>query len=197
MTNLRKHSLAIQRGSYISRWVNEDILVFERQQGDDVVTVALNRGPSTSITVRNLALSDGSYTNLLDDNSVYVTAGQATLHLAKNQSIVLHEQGNSNGDPLSRDITFTCYNGVTTQGQSVYAVGNHPKLSNWTLGNAIKLEPSQYPIWSSTVTLPAKQNIEWKCVKRNESDPTENVVWQSGANNQFNTNEQNTTQGSF
>lgn len=197
LTNLRKHSLAIQRGSYISRWVNEDILVFERQQGDDVVTVALNRGPSTSITVRNLALSDGSYTNLLDDNSVYVTAGQATLHLAKNQSIVLHEQGNSNGDPLSRDITFTCYNGVTTQGQSVYAVGNHPKLSNWTLGNAIKLEPSQYPIWSSTVTLPAKQNIEWKCVKRNESDPTENVVWQSGANNQFNTNEQNTTQGSF
>lgn len=197
LAKLRKNSLAIQRGSYISRWVNEDILVFERQQGDDVVTVALNRGPSASITVRNLALSDGSYTNLLDDNSVHVTAGHATLHLAQNQAIVLHGLSNSNTDPLSRDITFTCHNGVTTSGQSVYVVGNHPQLSDWALGNAIKLEPSQYPTWRSTLTLPAKQDIEWKCVKRNESDPTANVVWQSGANNQFNTDRQNATEGSF
>ncbi|WP_441257367.1 alpha-amylase family glycosyl hydrolase [Vibrio sp. Vf1514] len=197
LTDLRQNSLAIQRGSYTSRWVNDDILVYERQEDNDVVTVALNRGTANSITVSNLALSDGSHSNLLGDDNVSVSGGQATLHLAQNQAIVLHGQSSGDSDPTSIAISFSCYNGYTTLGQSVYAVGSVAQLGNWAVESAVKLDPSQYPTWSATITVPAQQDVEWKCIKRDESDPTANLVWQSGSNNQFNSDNQTTTQGSF
>ncbi|HDY8882393.1 TPA: cyclomaltodextrin glucanotransferase, partial [Klebsiella pneumoniae] len=43
LSNLRKDSPAIQNGTYNELWVNDDILVFERRSGDDIVIVALNR----------------------------------------------------------------------------------------------------------------------------------------------------------
>ncbi|MCG6229588.1 carbohydrate-binding module family 20 domain-containing protein, partial [Vibrio furnissii] len=94
-------------------------------------------------------------------------------------------------------ISFSCYNGYTTLGQSVYAVGSVAQLGNWAVESAVKLDPSQYPTWSATITVPAQQDVEWKCIKRDESDPTANLVWQSGSNNQFNSDNQTTTQGSF
>ncbi|NMT18517.1 cyclomaltodextrin glucanotransferase, partial [Vibrio parahaemolyticus] len=69
--------------------------------------------------------------------------------------------------------------------QSVYAVGSVAQLGNWAASGAVKLDPAQYPTWSATISVPAAQNIEWKCLKRDETNPSLNVVWQSGANNQL------------
>ncbi|HAS8561947.1 TPA: cyclomaltodextrin glucanotransferase [Vibrio vulnificus] len=196
LTALRKKSLAIQRGSYTQRWVNDDVLVYERQEGDDVVTVALNRGPATSITVSNLSLKDGSHISLIGDESINVSGGQATFHLAQNQAVVLHATGSGSIDPTLKSVTFTCYNGYTNLGQSVYAVGSVAQLGNWAASGAVKLDPAQYPTWSATISVPAAQNIEWKCLKRDETNPALNVVWQSGANNQL-SNSSSATQGAF
>ncbi|EOA6542892.1 TPA: alpha-amylase family glycosyl hydrolase [Vibrio vulnificus] len=196
LTALRKQSLAIQRGSYTQRWVNDDVLVYERQEGDDVVTVALNRGPATSITVSNLSLKDGSHISLIGDESINVSGGQATFHLAQNQAVVLHATGSGSVDPTLKSVTFTCYNGYTNLGQSVYAVGSVAQLGNWAASGAVKLDPAQYPTWSATISVPAAQNIEWKCLKRDETNPALNVVWQSGANNQLSSSS-STTQGAF
>ena len=195
LTDLRQNSLAIQRGSYTQRWVDDDVLVYERQEGEDVVTVALNRGSATSVTVGNLALSDGSHTSLIDDDIVSVSGGEATFHLAQNQAVVLHGSGGS-VDPTFKTVAFTCYNGYTNLGQSVYAVGNVAQLGGWAPAGAVKLDPAQYPTWSATIDVPAAQNIEWKCLKRDETNPELNVVWQSGGNNQLDSNA-NATQGSF
>ncbi|MGG5574411.1 alpha-amylase family glycosyl hydrolase [Vibrio diazotrophicus] len=195
LTDLRQNSLAIQRGSYTQRWVDDDVLVYERQEGEDVVTVALNRGSVTSVTVGNLALSDGSHTSLIGDDIVSVSGGEATFHLAQNQAVVLHGSGGS-VDPTFKTVAFTCYNGYTNLGQSVYAVGNVAQLGGWAPAGAVKLDPAQYPTWSATIDVSAAQNIEWKCLKRDETNPELNVVWQSGGNNQLDSNA-NATQGSF
>lgn len=196
LSELRQNSLAIQRGSYIQRWVNDDVLVYERKEGDDVVTVALNRGPATSVTVSNLAMKDGNHTSLIGDDSVNVAGGQATFHLAQNQAVVLHAVGSGSVDPTLKSVTFTCYNGYTNLGQSVYAVGSVTQLGNWMAADAVKLAPTQYPTWSATIRVPATQSIEWKCLKRNETNPALNVVWQSGANNQLHSSS-SASQGSF
>ncbi|WP_288132475.1 alpha-amylase family glycosyl hydrolase [Microbulbifer sp.] len=90
LANLRENSPALASGSYSERWVNQDILVYERVEGSDVVMVAVNRGGSTSINVSNLALADGQYSSLVGSDSVSVSGGSAVLNLDANEVIVLH-----------------------------------------------------------------------------------------------------------
>jgi alpha-amylase len=93
-------------------------------------------------------------------------------------------------EPVSASVivNFTCNNGSTSAGQSVYVTGNHAALGAWNLANAIKLNPTNYPSWTGSVSsLPASTAIQWKCVKRSETSPTTNVVWQGGNNNTFTT----------
>lgn len=90
LAELREQSPAIANGSYTERWVNGDILVFERISDSDVVLVAVNRGASTSISVNGLTLADGDYASLVGSDTVNVSGGNATLNLDANEVIVLH-----------------------------------------------------------------------------------------------------------
>lgn len=85
--------------------------------------------------------------------------------------------------------TFTCANGTTTPGQSVYVVGSAPQLGAWSPASAVKLEPTAYPTWTGTVTgLPPSTYVEWKCIKRQEANYSAIAdQWQPGANSFFTT----------
>lgn len=85
--------------------------------------------------------------------------------------------------------TLTCTNGNTTNGQSVYVVGNVPQLGSWDPASAVKLNPTSYPTWTGTVgALPPNTPIEWKCIKRQEANyPSTADAWQPGGNNMFTT----------
>ncbi len=89
--------------------------------------------------------------------------------------------------PVSQ--TFTCTNGTTTSGQSVYVVGSAPQLGAWSAASAVKLSPTSYPTWTGTVTgLPPSTAVEWKCIKRQEANyPSTVDQWQPGANSAFTT----------
>ena len=80
-------------------------------------------------------------------------------------------------------VSFTCENGQTYLGQSVYVVGSSPELGTWEPENAAKLEPKDYPTWTGEIDLPANADYEWKCLKREEANPRAGVVWQPGENN--------------
>lgn len=82
---------------------------------------------------------------------------------------------------------FTCSNGSTYFGQSVYAIGNVPELGNWNTASAIKLDPANYPTWTATIDLPSNTSVEWKCLKRDENNPNSGIVWQTGSNNSVQT----------
>lgn len=97
---------------------------------------------------------------------------------------------------------FTCSNGTTTMGQSVYVVGNVPELGNWAADGAVKLNPTSYPTWTGTISnLPPSTTIQWKCIKRQEANYTDTVdAWQPGSNSTFTTPATGTgpsTSGSF
>jgi alpha-amylase len=95
------------------------------------------------------------------------------------------------------EVTFTCENGYTQWGQSVYVIGNQTELGSWNPANAIKLDASAYPSWSKAISVPANTNVEWKCLKRNETNPADGRVWQNGVNNQFNVSETSSQTASF
>ena len=85
-------------------------------------------------------------------------------------------------------------------GQSVYVTGNNNALGNWSPTDAVKLDPTAYPTWSGSINLPAETSIEWKCLKRSETDPSAQQQWQSGDNNLVQTAGEGTsssTSGSF
>lgn len=196
LTALRKNSPAIQKGSYTQKWVNDDILVYERRFEDDVVLVALNRGAATTINVSALSLADNAYTSLVGNDVVAISQSAATLNLDQNEAIVLHGKTRvASGDLTS--VTFTCNNGYTQWGQSVYAVGGVSELGNWAPAQAVKLSPSVYPTWQGTIQVPNGQSLEWKCLKRSESDTGALIEWQSGSNNSVDTSTQTQTNGSF
>jgi cyclomaltodextrin glucanotransferase len=89
LANLRKNSPAIQRGTYAERWANADVLVYQRQSGADCAVIAVNRGPQTSVTVPNLCLANGIYSNIVGGDAVNLSGGTATLDLSQNEVIVL------------------------------------------------------------------------------------------------------------
>lgn len=196
LTALRKTSPAIQQGSYSQKWLNDDILVYERKFKDDVVLVALNRGAATSINVSALSLADNYYTSLVGSDGVTVSQSAATLNLDQNEAIVLHGKTISGNTELT-DVTFTCNNGYTQWGQSVYAVGSASQLGSWAPAQAVKLDPAAYPTWQATIQVPRGESLEWKCLKRSESDSSDLIEWQSGGNNTVNTSTQTQTSGSF
>jgi glucoamylase len=72
----------------------------------------------------------------------------------------------------------------TNWGENIYLVGNTPLLSNWVPASGIKLSPTNYPIWSATVSLPAGTSLEYKYLKRDGSD---NTIWEGGSNRTFTT----------
>lgn len=196
LTELRKTSPAIQQGSYSQKWLNDDILVYERKFEDDVVLVALNRGAATSINVSALSLADNYYTSLVGSDGVTVSQSAATLNFDQNEAIVLHGKTTSDNTELT-DVTFTCNNGYTQWGQSVYAVGSASQLGSWAPAQAVKLDPAAYPTWQATIQVPSGESLEWKCLKRSESDSSALIEWQSGGNNTVNTSTQTQTSGSF
>nr|7CZJ_A Chain A, Glucan 1,4-alpha-maltotetraohydrolase [Roseateles saccharophilus]7CZJ_B Chain B, Glucan 1,4-alpha-maltotetraohydrolase [Roseateles saccharophilus] len=96
------------------------------------------------------------------------------------------------------NVNFRCDNGVTQMGDSVYAVGNVSQLGNWSPASAVRLtDTSSYPTWKGSIALPDGQNVEWKCLIRNEADATLVRQWQSGGNNQVQAAAGASTSGSF
>lgn len=90
LANLRKNSPAIQRGNYAERWSTADVLVFQRQEGNDCSVIAVNRGAATTITVPNLCLINAAYTSVVGTDVVNVTGGSGTFNLSQNEVVVLH-----------------------------------------------------------------------------------------------------------
>ena len=87
---------------------------------------------------------------------------------------------------ISLEVDFRCDNGVTTQGYSVYAVGDRPELGNWDPAKAVRLTPSAYPSWSGKIkfnNVKAGDVVEWKCIVRSDSNPSD-ATWQTAPNNQ-------------
>lgn len=69
LSALRKSNPAVAYGNTTERWVNSDVLVYERTFGNNVVYVAVNRNTSTGYNIGGAftALPNGSYSDVLQN----------------------------------------------------------------------------------------------------------------------------------
>ncbi|MFJ4136168.1 carbohydrate-binding module family 20 domain-containing protein [Pseudomonas cyclaminis] len=85
--------------------------------------------------------------------------------------------------------SFTCLNGNTKPGYSVYVVGSHRDIGEWKTEKAVLLTttPTDYPKWTGQVRFSGVQldeKVEWKCIIRNENSPYDVKEWQPDPNSE-------------
>jgi predicted alpha/beta superfamily hydrolase len=68
----------------------------------------------------------------------------------------------------------------TSPGQSVYVLGDLPELGAWDMTRAVKLEPSAYPTWRATISLPAGRSYAYRYVLRSDA-PTNQKLASNGS----------------
>lgn len=68
LSPLRKTNAALAYGTTVERWMNDDVLIYERQFGDDVVLTAVNRNQSQSYDISGLysSLPAGSHKDVMN-----------------------------------------------------------------------------------------------------------------------------------
>jgi cyclomaltodextrin glucanotransferase len=97
LAGLRATNSAIWRGSYNTLYSRNDVLIYQRQDGNQLVLVAVNRGEATDISLHsNLGFAPGVYRGVIADaspangaNYVSVEEGSAVIHLEAISSLVL------------------------------------------------------------------------------------------------------------
>lgn len=164
---------------------NNGIAAFTRNNGEYVIVLNFKGTTWTDYDVgvsgnyKEIANTSWSQFNL--DNTPLASRGSvnayniSTVHIPAYGAVVLQKQSSTQAA-----INFTCNNGTTSWGQNVYIVGNNAQLGNWDTSKAVKLDPSNYPSWTGTVSgFTANSNVQWKCIKRDSGA----VVWQGGSNN--------------
>jgi cyclomaltodextrin glucanotransferase len=101
LADLRRRSKAIAAGSYDPVYADNDVLVFERRSGNEIVFVAVNRGAAATISLGgDLGLPPGTYRGLLantsevnKENSLTVAPGKAVLVLGPLSALVVEGNG--------------------------------------------------------------------------------------------------------
>lgn len=174
---------------------------------DDKGFIAINKESGAMNETLQTGMAAGEYCNIAagdfdngtcTGNTVSVNdSGFAQISVPGMEAVAFHINTRIGGPanppvdppPTGGNVTveFICNNGNTVLGQSVYVVGSIAELGNWDVAQAVKLDPTRYPTWTGMLSMPADRDIEWKCIKRNETDPNSGLEWQSGANNSVRT----------
>ncbi|WP_265523552.1 carbohydrate-binding module family 20 domain-containing protein [Oerskovia flava] len=115
-------------------------------------------------------------------------SGRFAANVGSNDAVAIHVgalAGGGNGpdpDPVEPGDTAPVSFGVTAStswGQNIFVVGSIPALGSWSPAAAAPLSAATYPVWRSTLDLPAGTTFEYKYVRK---DGAGNVTWESGAN---------------
>ena len=56
----------------------------------------------------------------------------------------------------------------TVVGQSVFVLGDLPELGGNDIRKAVKLEPSQWPVWRATISLPTNSTYTYRYYRRDD-----------------------------
>ena len=133
-------------------------------------------------------------TTICDGTIITVdSSGFANIQLAPMSASAIHIgsllKDRPTPTPKKVDVSFSCQNGHTQLGTSVYVVGNITELGNWSVKKASqKLDPTSYPTWTGTLDLPANKDLQWKCVKALENS-LKITRWQPNTDTQSGNNE--------
>ncbi|NUS16062.1 MAG: alpha-amylase [Streptomyces sp.] len=192
------------KGQSVANWWDNgnNAIAFSR---GNAAWIAVNNSGSAVTQTFTTGLAAGTYCDVIHGDisssgtcggpTVSVDgSGKATVTVAAGDSVALYAQGGApcttscpttpppttTPPPPSGTVNETFNeNKTTVTGQDVYLVGSIPALGSWAPASAIKLSPAAYPVWSTSVALPANTSFEYKYIVK---DAAGNVTWESGAN---------------
>lgn len=109
---LRKTNPALAYGTTVERWMNSDVLIYERQFGNSVVLTAVNRSSTTSYNISGLYtnLPAGTYKDVLDGllGGKNITVGSnktvTAFNLGAGESAVWQYTSTSSNTPLIGNV---------------------------------------------------------------------------------------------
>ena len=140
---LRKSNPALAYGSTQERWLNDDVYVYERVFGNNVVVTAINRNQSAGYQLEGLycSLPNGTYNdvlgNLLGGGKITVTKGKVSdYYLGAGQVAVWQYTADNNDSPIIGNINpkmSKAGNTVTITGRGF---GNNVGSVKFNLTNA-------------------------------------------------------------
>ena len=140
-------------------WNNSDTIT-----GWQTTTPAATEPGTATRSMRPLSWAMGEYINLM----VSIKEGRSDA-----PEVVVKRYST---DKPQTTVTFKV-KAETRWAEAIYLVGNDPLLSQWVAESGIKLSAKDYPIWATTISLPASTTFNYKFVKRDERDQT---IWESG-----------------
>lgn len=115
-------------------------------------------------------------------------SGRASVTVAGMDAVAIdvnsRVSGDSNPPPDGTVAVDFTVQATTYWGQNVFVTGSVPALGNWDPAQAVPMSAAAYPVWESTVDLPADSTVEYKYIKKN---PDGSVTWETGANNSIRT----------
>ncbi|KAF8443015.1 glycoside hydrolase family 15 protein [Boletus edulis BED1] len=141
---------------------------------DGFIAVGAQYTPSSGSLSEQYSRSNGSPLSAIDLTWNYASALTAFAARAGQTSASWGANG------LTVCIEFNV-NATTVLGENIYLTGSVSALTNWGTSNPILLSSDSYPIWSTTVNLPAKTEIQYKYIRIHN----EQVTWESDPNNKF------------
>ncbi|HEY9368099.1 carbohydrate-binding module family 20 domain-containing protein [Streptomyces sp.] len=141
--------------------------------------VAINHEAGSLTRTFQTSLPGGTYCDVQSNTPVTVDgSGRFTATLGANTAVALHANARSCGATVGASASFQV-TATTAMGQNIYVTGNRPELGAWSPAAALTLDPSAYPVWKLTLSLPAGTAFEYKYLRK---DGAGNVTWESGAN---------------
>jgi cyclomaltodextrin glucanotransferase len=145
---LRRRSLAVQRGFTRELYVGQDVFAYARAYHRSGVTVILNRGKSTRLTLEGVPQPDGLYRDLLGvlPEPVKVSGELLVLTVPAHAAIVLeHHQAL----PETRARVIVRLNGYTSRyGEKVMVLGDVPELGRWDPSRGVPLHYVNENLWT-------------------------------------------------
>ncbi|KIJ62526.1 carbohydrate-binding module family 20 protein [Hydnomerulius pinastri MD-312] len=155
---------------------------------DGFVAMGAKYTPSGGGLAEQYSRSDGTPVSAVDLTWSYASAltvfaaraGVTPASWGANGLTVSSSCLTNNGPTVSVEFNVDV---TTVLGENIYLTGSVGALSNWDTSTAILMSSANYPVWSTTVNLPANTAIQYKYIQINNGA----VTWESDPNNAFTT----------
>lgn len=181
----RTFDVSVSTGTYTASGSTYGTLMCAIQSfADGFVAINANYTPSDGSLAEQYSRTDGIPVSAVDLTWSYASALTAFAALEGQPPVTWGAQALS--------VPSTCYSPVsvtfnvdatTVFGENIYLTGSLPTLSSWDASTAIPMSSANYPIWSTTASLPADTPIQYKYIRKDANS----VIWESDPNNAFTT----------
>lgn len=207
LTAARKASGGLAGNDHTHLYVADNAYAWSRANGN-LIVLTTNAGSSSNAQhCFNTQKANGKWTNTYGNGATVAADGSGNIcvNVSNGEPVVLvastgatpsstpitnptattFRTTTSTACPTSVSVSFT-HRIVTVPGETIKIAGNTTQLGNWNVASAPALSAASYtssnPVWTITLSLTAKQALQYKFVKVSSSGA---ITWESDPNRAY------------